>query len=32
MQKYQEVFNAIKENIKKINDYGQPIKYDENLI
>ena len=29
-QKYQEVFDEIKEIIKKINDYGQPIKYDDN--
>ena len=27
MQKYQEVFDGIKEIIKKINDYSQPIKY-----
>ena len=32
MQKYQEVFDGIKEIIKKINDYGQPIKYDDNYI
>ena len=32
MQKYQEVFDEIKEIIKKINDYGQPIKYDENYM
>ena len=32
MQKYQEVFNEIKEIIKKINDYGQPIKYDDNYM
>ena len=30
MQKYQEVFNGIKEIIKKINDYNQPKKYDDN--
>ena len=30
MQKYQDVFDGIKEIIKKINDYGQPIKYDDN--
>ena len=30
MQKYQEVFDGIKEIIKKINDYSQPIKYDDN--
>ena len=28
MQKYQGVFDGIKEIIKKINDYDQPIKYD----
>ena len=28
MQKYQEVFDGIKEIIKKINDYSQPIRYD----
>ena len=32
MQKYQEVFNRIKEIIKKINDYNQPIKYDDNYM
>ena len=32
MQKYQEVFDEIKEIIKKINDYDQPIKYDENYM
>ena len=32
MQKYQEIFDGIKEIIKKINDYGQPIKYDENYM
>ena len=30
MQKYQGVFDGIKEIIKKINDYSQPIKYDDN--
>ena len=25
MQKYQEVFDGIKENIKKINDCSQPV-------
>ena len=30
MLKYQEVFDGIKEIIKKVNDYRQPIKYDEN--
>ena len=29
MQKYQEVFDGIKEIIKKINDYRQQIKYDD---
>ena len=32
MQKYQEVFNGIKEIIKKINDYSYPIKYDDNYM
>ena len=32
MQKYQEVFDGIKEIIKKINDYGQPIKYDDDYM
>ena len=32
MQKYQEFFDGIKEIIKKINDYGQPIKYDDNYV
>ena len=32
MQKYQEVFNRIKESIKKINDYKQPIKYYDNYM
>ena len=32
MQKYQEVFDGIKEIIKKINGYSQPIKYDENYM
>ena len=31
MQKYQ-VFDGIKEIIKKINDYSQPIKYDDNYM
>ena len=30
MQKYQDVFDEIKEIVKKINDYSQPIKYDDN--
>ena len=32
MQKHQEVFDGIKEIIKKINDYSQPIKYDDNYM
>ena len=32
MQKYQDVFDGIKKIIKKINDYGQPIKYDDNYV
>ena len=32
MQKYQEAFNGIKEIIKKINDYNQPKKYDDNYM
>ena len=32
MQKYQEDFDEIKEIIKKINDYSQPIKYDDNYM
>ena len=32
MQKYQEAFDGIKEIIKKINDYSQPIKYDDNYM
>ena len=32
MQKYQEVFDGIKEIVKKINDYSQPIKYDGNYM
>ena len=32
MQKYQEVFDGIKEIIKKINDYNQPINYDDNYM
>ena len=31
MEKYQEVLDVIKEIIKKINDYSQPIEYDENI-
>ena len=32
MQKYQEVFDGIKVIIKKINDYDQTIKYDDNYM
>ena len=32
MRKYQEVFDGIKEIIKKINDYSYPIKYDDNYM
>ena len=32
MQKYQEVFDGMKEIIKKINDYIYPIKYDDNYM
>ena len=32
LQKYQEVFDGTKEIIKKLNDYGQPIKYDGNYM
>ena len=32
MQKYQEAFDEIKEIIKNINDYSQPIKYDDNYM
>ena len=32
MQKYQEVFDRIKEIIKKIYDYSQPIKCDDNYM
>ena len=32
MQKYQEVFDGIKETIKKIHDYSQPIKYVDNYM
>ena len=31
-QKYQEVFDRLKEVIKKINDYSQPIKYNYNYM
>ena len=32
IQKYQEVFDRLKEIIKKISDYSQPIKYDDNYM
>ena len=32
MQKYQEVCDRLKEIIKKIIDYSQPIKYDDNYV
>ena len=32
IQKYQDVFDILKEIIKKINDYSQPIKYDVNYM
>ena len=32
MKKCQEVFDGIKEIIKKMNDYGQPIKYDDSYM
>ena len=32
MQKYQEVFDGIKDIIKKINDYNYLIKYDDNYM
>ena len=32
IQKYQEVFDRLKEIIKKIEDFSQPIKYDENYM
>ena len=32
MQKYQEVFAGIKQFIKRISDYSQPIKYDDNYM
>ena len=31
-QKYQEVFDGMKEIIKKTNDYSRPITYDENYM
>ena len=32
IQKYQEVFDRLKEIIKKVNDYSQPIKYYGNYM
>ena len=32
MQKFQEVFDEIKEIIKKTNDYSYPIKYGDNYM
>ena len=32
MQKYQGVFDGIKEIIKRVNDYSHPIKYDNNYM
>ena len=32
MQKYQEVFDGIKEIVKKINNHSQPIIYDDNYM
>ena len=32
IQRYQEVFDRLKEIIKKINDYSQQIKYDDNYM
>ena len=32
LQKYQEVFDEVKEIFKKINGYNQPIKYDGNYM
>ena len=32
IQKYQDVFDRLKEIIKKINGYSQPIKYDDNYM
>ena len=32
MQRYQKVIDEIKEIIKIINDYSQPIKYDDNYM
>ena len=32
IQKYQEVFDLLKKIIKKIIDYSQPIRYDDNYM
>ena len=32
MQKYQDVFDGMKEIINKIYDYSQPVKYDDNYM
>ena len=32
IQKYQEVFDKLKEIIKKVNEYTYPIKYDDNYM
>ena len=32
IQRYQEVFDRLKQIIKKINGYGQPIKYGDNCM
>ena len=32
MQKYQEVFDGMKEIMKRINDYSYSIKYDDNYM
>ena len=32
IQKHQEVFDRLKEITKKINEYNQPIKYDDNYM
>ena len=32
MQKYQKIFDGIKEIIKKVSNYSQPIKYDDNYM
>ena len=32
IQKYQEVFDRLKEIVKKINDYSKPMKHDDNYM